>query len=285
MFDWVNALIMIVLCLICVYPMLYVLFASFSRPSLLARNVGPLFAPLGFSLEGYRLVLHNPNIASGYLNTIIYMVAGTLVALVMTVLAAYIASRTKWMWSKSITMLITFHMFFGGGLIPFYLLVRELHMIDTRWALIIPGALGVMNMIVVRTAIQGVPESLDESARIDGANDLTILLRIILPVITAAVAVQVLFLAVGQWNAWFNAMIFIRNRKLLPLQVILREILLTNDLQSLQGGVTATSADAVNVRLLTQYCTVVVATVPILCVYPFLQKYFVKGMLVGAVKG
>ena len=283
-FDYVNVILMALLCLICLYPMLYVLFASISNPTRFATFRGILLWPQGFSLEGYRLVFNNPNIGSGYMNTLIYTVLGTLTAIVMTTLAAFIASRTKWMWSKGITLMIIIHMFFGGGIIPFYMLIRELGWIDSRLSLIVPGALGVSNMIILRTAIQALPDSLEESAHIDGANDLQVLLKIILPLISAAIAVQVLFYAVGIWNSWFNATIFIKTRKLYPLQVILREILINDDTQSLQGGLSG-GADASNLRILTQYCTIIVATLPILCIYPFLQKYFVKGMLIGAVKG
>lgn len=284
-FDYVNAVVMVLLSLICLYPFLYVAFASVSNPTQFANFRGILLWPQGFSLEGYKMVFNNPNIGTGYLNTLIYVVFGTLTAIVMTTLAAFIASRTKWMWCKGITLMIVIHMFFGGGIIPFYMLIRELGWIDSRLALIVPGALGVSNMIILRTAIQGIPDSLEESAHIDGANDLQVLVKIILPLISAAIAVQVLFYAVGIWNSWFNATIFIKNRKLYPLQVILREILINDDMQSLQGAGSFGGADASNLRILTQYCTIMVATLPILCIYPFLQKYFVKGMLIGAVKG
>lgn len=284
-FDYLNTVLMVVLCLICLYPMLYVAFSSISNPTRLANFRGILVWPLGFCLEGYRLVFQNPNILSGYGNTIIYLIFGTLTAVTMTTLAAFVCSRTKWMWCRGMTLMIVIHMFFGGGIIPFYMLIRELGWIDSRLALIVPGALAVTNMIILRTAIQGIPDALEESARIDGANDLQILVRVILPLISAAIAVQVLFYAVGHWNAWFNATIFLRTRKLYPLQVILREILINDDMQSLQGVGLSGGADASNLRILTQYCTIIVGTVPILCIYPFLQKYFVKGMLIGAVKG
>lgn len=284
-FDVINGIIMVFLSLICIYPFLYVAFASLSDPTELAAHRGLLFYPLTPSIEGYKIVFKNPNIATGYLNTIIYVTGSTVFSLVMTLLAAYVVSRKRWMWSGNLAFLISVHMFFGGGLIPFYLLIRDLGMVNTRWALIIPGALSVWNMVVLRTAIQGVPETLEEAARMDGANDLTILLKVICPVIKAALAVQILFYAVGAWNAWFNATIFLRDRSLLPIQVILREILISNDNQAMEGVNVSNSLDVDKYRELTKYCTTIIATVPVLVIYPALQKYFVKGVMVGSLKG
>lgn len=286
LFDVINGLVMTLLSLACVYPLLYVLFASFSDPTALMAHKGLLFWPLGGgTLGGYKMVLKNPNILTGYMNTIIYVVGQTAFSLFITVLAAYVVSRQKWMWKKPLTFLITLHMFVGGGLIPFYMLVHNLGMINTRWALIIPGALSVYNMVVLRTAMEGVPGSLVDAAQIDGANDLVVLTHVLLPVIKPALAVQVLFYAVGSWNAWFNASIFINDRKLMPLQLIMREILLSNDIQSLSGMNTSKLVEMANYMQLTKYCVVIVATLPILVIYPFLQKYFVKGVMVGSVKG
>lgn len=285
-FDVVNGIIMVFLCVICVYPLIYVLFASLSDPTMLAAHKGLLFYPLGGgTLNGYKLVLKNPNIVSGYVNTVIYVTGSTVMSLFMTVLAAYIVSRRKWLWSSNLNFLITLHMFVGGGLIPFYLLVRDLGMINTRWSLIIPGALSVWNMVVLRTSMEGVPDSLEESARLDGAGDMTILTRIILPLIKPALAVQVLFYAVTAWNSWFNASMFIRDRSLMPIQIILREIMLENDMQSMVGINFSDTLNVARYMTLTKYCIVIIATVPILVIYPVLQKYFVKGVMVGSVKG
>ncbi|MGN0313684.1 MAG: carbohydrate ABC transporter permease [Fusicatenibacter sp.] len=285
-FDCVNYLIMIVLCIICVYPLIYVLFASLSDPTLLQAHKGLLFYPLGGgTVSGYKLVMQNQNIISGYGNTIIYVTGSTVFSLFMTVLAAYVVSRRKWMWSGNLAFMITLHMFVGGGLIPFYLLVKELGMINTRWSLIIPGALSVYNMVVLRTSMEGIPDALEESAKIDGANDLVILFKIILPLIKAALAVQVLFYAVNAWNAWFNASIFIRDRSLMPIQIILREIMIDNDMQSMVGIDFSDVTNLARYQVLTKYCVAIIATVPILIIYPILQKYFVKGVMVGSVKG
>jgi putative aldouronate transport system permease protein len=180
--------------------------------------------------------------------------------------------------------MIVFTMYFGGGLIPNYMLVRALGLYNTRWALIIPGAIGTWNLVVMKTAFSAIPDSLEESARIDGANDFVILFRIILPVVKATIAVMMLFYAVGHWNAWFGAMIYLRNRSLYPLQLFLREILI----YSSSGGNTAAEASYDDTRafieLLIKYCTIVVSTVPILFIYPFAQKYFVKGAMLGSLK-
>ncbi len=285
-FDLINGLIMVLLSVVCIYPLYYVLMASFSNPTDLMAHQGLLLYPLGGgTLGGYEMVLQNPNIATGYFNTLIYVTGNTVLSLILTVLAAFVVSRKKWMWCRPMTFMITLHMFVGGGLIPFYMLVNDLGMINTRWALIIPGALSVWNMIVLRTAMEGVPESLLEAAQIDGANDLVVLCKVVIPVIMPAIAVQVLFYAVASWNAWFNASIFIDDRQLMPLQLIMREILLSNDTQSLQGMNSTALLDRANYMQLTKYCVVIVSTLPILVAYPFVQKYFVKGIMVGSVKG
>lgn len=285
-FDVVNGFVMVALSAACIYPLYYVLMASFSNPADLMAHQGVLLYPLGGgTLGGYEMVLQNSNISTGYLNTLIYVAGSTALSLILTVLAAFVVSRKTWMWCRPMAFMITLHMFVGGGLIPFYMLVNDLGLINTRWALIIPGALSVWNMIVLRTAMEGVPESLLEAAQIDGANDLVVLCKVVLPVIVPAVAVQILFYAVAGWNSWFNASIFINDRSLMPLQLIMREILLSNDMQSLQGMSSTALLDRANFMQLTKYCVVIVSTLPILIIYPFVQKYFVKGIMVGSVKG
>ena len=194
---------MVILCIICVYPLLYVLFASFSDPSQLAAHRGLLVKPLGFTFKGYEMVLQNQNILTGYANTLFYVVVGTFVNIMATSVAAYLMSRKRWAWSVPLMMMATFYMFFKGGLIPSYLLVKDLGLMNTRWALIIPSAITVWNLIILRTAFASVPDALEESARIDGASELRILFNIIIPVSKAAIAVQVLYYAVWHWNEWF----------------------------------------------------------------------------------
>lgn len=290
-FDCINTIFLALLAIACLYPLLYVLFASFSQPIELMKHRGLLLRPLGFTIGGYKLVFKNPSITSGYLNTLFYVTAGTAINLFMTSLGAYVLSRKNVLWKNIIVFMITITMLFSGGLIPFYLLVKNLGMLNTRWALIIPGAISTYNLFVMRTAFAGIPDSLEESAKIDGANDFVVLFRIILPLSKAVLAVMTLFYAVGHWNSWFNAMIFLRKRELFPLQLILREILLANDMQSmsnLEGLVDVSvqaNADIVYfARLLVQYCTIIVATLPILFLYPFVQKYFVQGVMIGSLK-
>ncbi|MCJ7839842.1 carbohydrate ABC transporter permease [Lederbergia sp. NSJ-179] len=283
MFDFLNILFMIILIIVTLYPFLYVLFSSLSDPGLLAKNRGILYLPIGFTLKAYELVFANPMIVVGYLNTIFYVVVGTTINILLTSIGAYALSRRNAMLTKPIMMFITFTMFFSGGLIPTYLLIGQLGMIDTRWALIIPNAVSVWNLIIMRTSFKGIPESLEESARIDGAGDWTILFRIILPLSLPVIAVMILFYGVGHWNAYFDAMIYLRNNDLWPLQLVLREILITNSTDNFITGVGG-GGDRYPIGETVKYATIIVATLPILFLYPFLQKYFVKGVMIGSIK-
>jgi putative aldouronate transport system permease protein len=282
-FNVVNVCLLVGLVLVTAYPLVYVVFASLSEPSQLVATRGALVRPLGFSLDAYRLVLQNPMIAIGYRNTLLYVVVGTALNLVLTCLGAYALSRRNFMLKTPIMIMIVFTLFFNGGLIPTFLLVGQtLQMQDTVWALIVPTAINTWNLIILKTAFESVPVSLEEAARIDGANDFTILFRIVLPLSLPALAVVLLFYAVGHWNAYFNALVYIRSRDLYPLQLVLREILITSNVESMTTGVA--TGDAFQVGQTIKYATIVVATLPILVIYPFLQKYFVKGALIGAIK-
>ena len=280
-FDIINTIILIQIIVVTLYPFVYVLFASISNPSMIASHTGLLLWPIGFDLSSYKAVLENPNILMGYKNTIFYVLVGTSVSLLMTILTAYVLSRKGYMLKRFLTFMAVFTMFFSGGLIPFYLQVNRLGLADTRWALIFPAAMSTYNVIVMRTAFSSIPDSLEESARIDGAQDFTILFHIVLPLSLPTVAIMVLFYGVGQWNSWFNAMVFLRNRNLYPLQLILREILILSDTSDM---VTNMVVDREMIGETIKYATIIITTVPILLVYPFLQKYFVKGMMIGAVK-
>jgi putative aldouronate transport system permease protein len=285
-FDRFNVILLTLLVIVCVYPFLYVLFASFSDPYQLMQHRGLLLKPLGFTLKGYTLVFQNPSIMTGFMNTLFYVIVGTAISVLLTAMSAYVLSRKNLMLGKPLMMMITITMFFSGGLIPFFLQVQRLGLQNSRWAIILPSALSVWNLIVLRTAFADVPDSLIESAKIDGANDFTILFRIIMPVAKASIAVIALFYAVSQWNSWFNAMIFLSDRSKYPLQLILREILISNDMREMmnlpKNSAQFIQADAY--KTLIKYSTVVVSTIPILCVYPFLQKYFVKGAMIGSIK-
>jgi putative aldouronate transport system permease protein len=265
--------------LMCLYPMLHVLFASISDPIRLMQHTGVILKPLGFSLEGYKIVLKNPNIPVSYLNTIIYVVVGTSINILMTTLGAYALSRKGYMFKKTITLLIVFTMYFNGGLIPNFLLVKALGMYNTIWALVVPGAISTWNLIVMKTCFQAIPVSLEESARLDGANDFVILLKVFLPLSKATMAVMLLFYAVTQWSSWFNAMIYLSDRKKFPLQLIMREILIAN---STSGN--TMDSDVMFLEEVVKYATIIVSTVPVLCIYPFVQKYFMTGVMMGSVK-
>ncbi|MCM0649606.1 carbohydrate ABC transporter permease [Clostridium swellfunianum] len=282
-FNTFNIIFMIVLMIITVYPLLHVLFASVSDSNEVLAHRGLLLKPLGFNFAAYKMVFKNPMIVKGYLNTIIIVVFGVSLNILMTSLAAYVLSRKNVLWKKSMMFFVVFTMFFSGGLIPFYFTVKNLHIDDSYLALILPVAINTFNLIIMRTSFEAIPDSLEESAKLDGANHFTILFRIILPLSLPIVAVMVLYYSVGHWNAWFNAMIFIQNRDLYPLQLVLREILIQNDTSVMAAGVGMADQEAIGESI--KYAVIVVATLPILCVYPFLQKYFVKGALVGAVKG
>lgn len=280
-FRIVNYIVLTVIALICLYPMWFVAMASFSNSSQLMAHSGFLLKPLGFNLQAYLKVFENPMILTGYVNTMFILIIGIGLDLVMTALAAYFFSRKGVMFKKPLMLFVLFTMFFSGGMIPFYLNLKELHLINNRWGLIIPFAINTYNMIILRTSFESIPDSLTEAARIDGAGHITILFKIILPLSKAVMAVMVLYYGVSIWNSWFWASAILRNRELYPLQVILREILISNDLQAMNGGA---GADAEAIAQSIKYATIMVATVPILFVYPFLQKYFTKGVMIGAVK-
>lgn len=282
-FDSMNVLILAALAVITAYPFVYVVFASLSSADELIAHNGLLLKPLNLSLAAYKAVLKNPIIYSGYLNTLFIVVVGTAYNIIMTSMGAFVLSRKDFFWRKPITIMIVFTMFFGGGLIPNFLLVKNLGLMDSLWALIIPGAIGTWNLIIMRTAFQGIPDSLVESAHIDGAHDFIILFKIILPLALPTIAVMVLYYGVGHWNAWFGAMIYLRDRELWPLQLALREILISNSTDEMMSGTVAQDRAAIGETI--KYATIMVATLPILAAYPFLQKYFVKGVMVGALKG
>lgn len=289
-FDLFNYIFLTIIALVCLYPMLHVLFGSFSDPTLLVKHTGILLHPLGHTNRGYELVFNNPNIWTGYANTLFYVVVGTVLRTFMTMLGAYVIVQKDFMPRRGLMLLFVFTMYFSGGLIPDYLLVTQLHLLNTRWAIIIPSLINTWNMIILKTAFAQVPPSLTESARLDGAGDMTILFRIIVPASKASLAVIIMYYAVGEWNSWFSAAIYLPSRRdLYPLQLFLREILISNssNVNAAQAaGGAGSGPDAVDALIedVVRYCTICVATIPILCIYPFIQKYFVKGVMMGSVK-
>ncbi|MBQ8092471.1 MAG: carbohydrate ABC transporter permease [Clostridia bacterium] len=269
-----DSLLMIFLCVVILIPLVHVVAGSFSDGMSYMSHQGLLILPLNPTLDAYRAVIANQNIWSGYRNTIFIVVVGTVLDMIFTLVSAYVLSRKGYMLKRFFTIMVVFSMYFSGGMIPFFLVVRNVGLYKSIWSLIIPSLVNVFNLIIMRTAIMGVPDSLEESAQLDGAGHLTILFRIITPLVLPTVAVVTLYYAVSHWNSWFNAMLFIKDRNKYPLQLILREILILSD----------TDEDFTMSETI-QFATIVVATLPVLCIYPFIQKYFVKGVMVGAVKG
>ncbi|MDF2675547.1 MAG: binding-protein-dependent transport system inner rane component [Clostridiales bacterium] len=282
-FDVFNSIFMLLLIAVTLYPFLYVVFASLSDPTEMSQHRGILLLPRGFQIGAYKLVLKNPNILIGYKNTLFYVLVGTSFNILITSLLAYTLSRKGLLLNNLIMFLVVFTMFFGGGMIPTYLMMSDIGLMGTRWALIFPGLVSTMNLIIMRTNFMSIPESLEESARLDGANDIVILFKIILPLSMPVISVMVLFYGVGHWNSWFNAMLYLRKREMFPLQLVLREILIFSSTDDMM--VSLGSQKGKDISEIIKYATIVVATVPILLVYPFLQKYFVKGIMVGAIKG
>lgn len=286
LFLLINTILMIFLMVITVYPMLYVLFASFSDPIELGKATGLLFRPAGFSLRGYKTVFASQNIWLGFRNTIFYMVVGVPLSMMITILGAYALAQKKMLLRKPIMLFCIFPMYFGGGMVPTFLVVQGLGLTNTIWAMIVPGMLSVYNMIVLRTSFETIPSTLYEAAEIDGAGALRKLIHITLPLSKAALATITLFYAVGKWGEWYNALVYLQKRRdLYPLQMFLRELLVKQeDIDALMQANVGAAADAMLMKEIIKYATIIVTTVPILIIYPFLQKYFVKGVLVGGVK-
>ena len=285
-FEIFNVVFMIVLCAVMLYPFIFTFSASVSNSAQVAAGNVKLL-PKGFNLESYKTVLGYQKVWVAYGNTIIYTVVGTAVSLALTICGAYPLSRSDFYGKGVFVFFITLTMIFSGGLIPTFLVVRGIHLYNSMWAVILPGALSTMNLIIMRTFFQGIPDALEEAATIDGCSDFQILVKIILPLSTASLMTIGMFYAVGYWNSWFPALIYLRDAEKYPLQLVLRQIVLQNqinDLISQQSGTTIEDTTKM-VSETVKYAVVMVATIPILCVYPFVQKYFVKGALVGSIKG
>lgn len=282
-FMIINAVLLLGFGFICLYPMYYVVMASFSDANQLMAFRGFLWMPLNANIESYRAIVKNKMLFTGYANTLFVVGVSLLLNITMTSIGAYFLSRKNLMLKKAVMIYILITMYFSGGIIPLYLTVKNLGLYNSIWSLIIPAAVNTYNLVIMRTSFEAIPDSLVEAALIDGAGHVQILIKIILPLAKATVAVMVLYYGVAHWNSWFNAMLFLSDRAKFPLQLVLREILIQNDTSAMTqgGGLT----DTINIAKTIKYAVIVVSTVPILCVYPFLQKYFAKGALVGAVKG
>ncbi|WP_020617868.1 carbohydrate ABC transporter permease [Paenibacillus daejeonensis] len=284
LFDIVVYAIAAVLMVIVLYPLLFTVSASFSDPAKVLRGDVWLL-PKGVNVDAYASILKNNRIWTGYGNSILYAVVGTSINILMTILAAYPLSRPDLPLRGGLMLFITLTMFFGGGLIPTYLLVRDLGMVDTMWALIVPGAIATYNLIVMRTYFQSsIPWELQEAAHMDGCSNWRLLVSIILPLSKPILAVMVLFYAVGHWNSFFNALIYIRDEAKYPLQLVLREILLISQSSQIDGGGVGLERQILLAESI-KFAVIIVSSLPVLIMYPFVQKHFVKGVMIGSIKG
>ncbi len=280
-----NYLILGFFLIVVAYPLIWVVSASMSNPTEVIAGRMWLW-PVDITFDGYRAVFNHERVLIGFRNSFFYTVAGTFVSVVLTILAAYPLSRRDLPGRNVIMFLFVFTMLFGGGLIPTYLVVRATGMLNTPWAMIIPAALSVYNMIITRTFFQStIPEELREAAQLDGCSDFRFLRDVVLPLSGPIVAVNALFYAVAQWNAFFNALIYLTNPDLYPLQLILREILVQNQVDLSQISDIDRLVQQQQIRDLLKYALIVVANLPILLIYPFVQRHFVRGVLIGSLKG
>ena len=283
-FDFVVCFIGILVIIIVLYPLIFVLSASFSNPDAVLRGE-VILLPKRITLQPYKMVFENGRIWGSYRNTIFYTVFGTMINIVLTIMAAYPLSRRDMPLRKFFTVVIIFTMYFNGGLIPTYLLVRDLGMYNTIWAILIPGAISTYNLIVARTFFENnIPHELYESAMLDGCSNIRMLTDIVIPLSKSIIAVLVLFYGVAHWNSYFNALIYLRDERLYPLQIILRDILLLGQTEQM-GSNEVGMGEKIKMAEAIKYSVIVVSSVPILIVYPFVQRYFVEGIMIGAVKG
>lgn len=281
--DIIVYAIMILMSIFFLYPVIYALANSFSGASAVLRREVWLW-PVDFSLQSYRLILEHRYVIPSYRNTILYASLGTAYSLALTVLGAYPLSRRYLPFRNFFMLIIAFTMMFGGGLIPTYLLVRDLGLVNKIWALVLPCAVTPFNLILLRTSMQEIPDAIEESAKIDGMNDWIILFRIILPMCIASLMTITLLYFVSKWNDWFSALVYLNDRSMYPLQLILRDILVSNDDKTLNQALLRDAKNSVS-SLGFKCAIMVIASAPLILLYPFVQKFFIKGLLVGAVKG
>ncbi|MDL2318600.1 carbohydrate ABC transporter permease [Eubacteriales bacterium OttesenSCG-928-A19] len=283
-FDLFNYALMAVLMVLMLYPIYYCAIVSISDGKAVVQG-RVMFYPIGFSLTAYNTVLSNSQIIRSYGNTILYTTVGTAINLLMSTICAYPLSRPGLKGRSVINSIMLFTMFFSGGMIPMYLQIKRLGIDDTMWAVILPGAISTYNMIIMRTFFSSLPEELHESANIDGANSYQILLRIVLPLSMSILATMVLFYAVSHWNSYLSALLYLNDAKKFPLQMVLRNLIIDSNLANFTSSNASNSAESLVTESKLKYAAVIVSILPILCVYPILQKYFVKGVMIGAVKG
>lgn len=281
-FSVVTYVFIILVLLVTLYPFIYIISSSVSDAGAVARAEVWLLPKGPLNVDAYQRVLSDPMLLQSYGNTLWYVVVGTVVNLIMTTTLAYPLARTGFKGKRFLMMGIVFTMYFSGGMVPGYILVKNLGLIDNRWALIIPAAISTYNLIVTRSFFEGIPDTIHEAATIDGAGEFRIFSQIILPLSKPILATMVLFYAVSHWNSYFNAMLYLNKEEFYPLQLFLRRILIQYEASDMMTDV-MNNRDSVSMTI--RYAAIVISTLPIMCVYPFLQKYFVKGVMVGAIKG
>lgn len=282
-FDILNVFLLLSVVFVTLYPFLYMFNVSLSGTSYVMKNQVQ-FWPKGFNIDMYKIVLSDNRILMGYKNTIVYVVVGTIISLILTSMGAYAISRRMVM-RKALTLYIVFTMLFQGGMIPTFLVVRELGIMNTMWAMVLPGAISVWNLIIMRTFFQGIPSEMIESGKMDGLNDIGVFARLVIPLSKPLLATIGLFYAVAMWNNFFLALLYLSSENLYPLQVVLRNLVLAGQFTGTDIN-SSTGADGESVvQDSLKFATIIVSTLPILMVYPFIQKYFVKGVMIGSVKG
>ena len=286
-FDLINYTILFLITLSIIYPLYFIVIASFSSPAMVSGGQ-VLFWPKGFNLEGYKAIFRDQIVLTGYKNSLLYMILGTSINMLVTITAAYSLSRKDLIGRDTLMFLFTFTMFFSGGLIPTYLVVKNLGLTDKIWAMVLPNALSVYNLIVARTFFRAnLPDEMLEAAQMEGCSNMRFFVSIALPLSKALLSVIALFYGVAHWNTFFNAMIYLSREELYPIQLVLRNILLENlaRQEMLQGFQDVSSNNAMQRAELIKYGMIIVASVPVLIIYPFAQKFFIKGVMIGAIKG
>jgi putative aldouronate transport system permease protein len=283
LFDILNLLLLGAVTCIVLYPLLFVIGASFSSPAAVLEGRVWLL-PQGVNVQSYIRVFQDRSIMEGYMNTLIYTAVGTTVNIILTICAAYPLSRKDFAGGYALTLLFAFTMFFSGGLVPTYLMVKDLGLINSMWAVILPSAVSMWNIVIMRTFFRNIPVELQESAQMDGCSNIRTLVSIVLPLSLPVIAVMVLFYGVSHWNSFFNALIYLSDIHKYPLQLIIRQILLQNQMGDMVSAA-ETSTDQILLVEGIKYAVIVVSSLPVLLLYPFLQRYFVKGVMIGAIKG
>ena len=283
-FSVFNTCLLVLILFLTAYPVYFVLIASISDPTKMVANYGLMWLPhFPLSLTSYRMVFRHSLLLSGFGNTLFIVIVGLAFNMVLTVLGAYLLSLKNSLLKKPIADLILFTMYFSGGIVPGYLNIKSLHLMNTLWALILPGAISTYNMLIMRSAIGALPDALMEAAKLDGASHFQRILNVVVPLTGATSAVLMLYYAVGHWNAWFNASLYIQSPSRFPLQLVLRQVLILGEDSEMASGMDAGSEIAA--ATVIKYALIVISTVPIMLLYPFLQRFFVKGVMIGSVKG